>query len=204
MHVIAAITGDIIMSRDEQDFDWKPLYEVFNRFGERPLRWDTTRGDGFQVLVLNPQDAFLSAMLIRAAVISIKKLDVRMSIGIGSMERLDIPISENNGTALIYSGDRFEHLKTERQGLVVSTGNADFDEEMNASLSLASVVMQQWTPAAAEYVRLKLTKGDISQQQMAEILGVVQSSVSERHVRSYFVELQEFDRVFRKKVSQLN
>lgn len=56
----------------------------------------------------------------------------------------------------------------------------DFDNEMNLYLRLALIVMDDWTVNSAEFVSLSLQNQKRNQQALAELLGISQSSVSER------------------------
>jgi hypothetical protein len=98
------------------------------------------RGDFFQVEVANPEDAIKKAFEIKALIKKVAPLDerkkistidVRMAIGIGEKTYSGETISESNGTAFIYSGEKYDVLKKENVTLGIKTPWKDFDEEMN-------------------------------------------------------------------------
>jgi hypothetical protein len=122
-----------------------------------------------------------------------------MSIGIGEKDYDAEKITEANGPAFIYSGEGLNSFK-DVQTLSVSTNISSFDYDMNLLLKLALIVMDNWTPAVAEYVSLNL-RGGFVQQQIAELLGISQSSVSERHQRSYINEIREVENLYRDKIT---
>ncbi len=196
------LTGDIINSRSSKAGLWiDSLKTILNRIGPNPNTWEIYRGDSFQVEIKNPQEALYRALQIKAAIKSFKKLDVRMSIGVGTKNYEAERITEANGQVFIHSGEGLE-VHTPQQTLSVTTGDRYFDKEMNLLLKMALIVMDNWTPAVAEYVSLNL-RGGLIQQQIAELLGISQSSVSERHQRSYINEIREVELLYRDKISAL-
>jgi hypothetical protein len=83
--MISVITGDIINSIKTQSATWlKVLKKELSKWGDSPKQWEIYRGDSFQVEIKNATDAITAAMQLKAAVKSIKGVDVRMSIGIGA------------------------------------------------------------------------------------------------------------------------
>ena len=79
----SVITGDIIGSRQQTSKHWvEDLKTILSRFGATPSQWEVYRGDEFQIEIKNPEEALLSAILIKAHLKAIK-LDARMSIGFG-------------------------------------------------------------------------------------------------------------------------
>lgn len=198
------ITGDIINSRKANATRWlKELKRVLNNIGESPKYWEIFRGDSFQAEVPDPADALLRAIEIKAAARQIKGTDVRMCIGLGEKNYVADRISESNGAAFIYSGEGFEELEKMKQSLAVRSSNTAFDDEMNLYLRLLLIAMDNWTPKSAEYVSLSLT-GNMKQELIAKKLNISQSSVSERHQRSYLSEVREVENRYREKVNTYN
>jgi hypothetical protein len=196
----SVITGDIINSRSRSSSEWiDDLKNVLRRVGESPKYWEIYRGDSFQLEIENPKEALYRAIQIKAAIKCFKHLDARMSIGIGEKDYDAEKITEANGPAFIYSGEGLNSFK-DVQTLSVSTNISSFDYDMNLLLKLALIVMDNWTPAVAEYVSLNL-RGGFVQQQIAELLGISQSSVSERHQRSYINEIREVENLYRDKIT---
>ena len=63
----SVITGDIIGSRQQKTKDWvEDLKRILSPFGENPSQWEIYRGDEFQIEIKNPEEALLSAILIKA------------------------------------------------------------------------------------------------------------------------------------------
>ncbi len=74
----------------------------------------------FQVALDKPEEALKNALLIKALIKKIEPkdankkistIDVRMAIGIGEKTYSGKRVSESNGPAFIYSGEKFETLK---------------------------------------------------------------------------------------------
>ncbi len=195
------ITGDIINSRTSNTQRWMDgLKKILDREGANPETWEIYRGDSFQVEIKHPKDALYRAIQIKAAIKQQKNVDVRMCIGIGDKSYTSDRITESNGTAFLYSGQGFEALKKNKQTLSVVTESEVFDEEMNLLIRLILIIMDNWTPAVAEYVTISL-KGGLLQEQIAKLLNISQSSVSERSQRSYLSEVREVENWYRDKLS---
>ncbi len=203
--MIAVITGDIINSRRlKKPSAWlNPVKKLLNTYGKSPESWEIYRGDSFQVEIKNPEEALFAALRIKAAVKSIKDLDVRMAIGIGKKEYSAAKITESNGDAFIHSGEKLETLKKEKQTLALKTPWADFDREMNLLIRLGLVTMDNWSTGAAELVSTSLHNPKLNQQEISRLLDISQSSVSERQKRSSLPLLLEMEEVYREKLSPL-
>ncbi|MTI88109.1 MAG: transcriptional regulator [Balneolaceae bacterium] len=198
--MISVITGDIINSRSTEAEEWlSVLKEVLNQIGESPEVWEIFRGDSFQVEVKNPEDALLRAIQIKAAIKQIKSIDVRMCIGIGEKSYSAKRITESNGEAFIHSGEGFEKLKSSKQTLSIVSPIVALDADMNLYLRLILIVMDNWTSRTAEFVYISLGE-DLLQEEIAGMLDISQSSVSERRQRSHIAEIMEVETHYRDKL----
>jgi len=197
------ITGDIINSRKviDQKTWLTPLKKVLSGYGKSPKNWEIFRGDSFQLEVDDPAGSFLAAIRLKAAVRSIKGLDVRMAIGIGEKTYVASRISESNGEAFINSGEKFEELKKIRQRLAVRTPWPDSDKQLNLMISLASIVMDTWTASSAQMIELSLHHQHLSQKELGKKIGRTQSSVSERQTRAHYAEITELEKFFREHIT---
>ena len=199
------ITGDIINSRNTKPNTWlKVLKRELRALGETPKQWEIFRGDSFQVEVADPAEALRVALLIKAAIKSIKQADVRLAIGIGDKSFKAKSITQSNGSAFVHSGEAMEGLKKGKVSLVVRSNNPAFDKEMNLYLKLVLVVMKKWTANAAEVVYTALQHPDKSQKALGKLLRIKQNAVSTRLKRACFYELKEVLDLYQQKVNQLS
>lgn len=182
--MIAIITGDIINSEEHKASEWiEILKKQFSEWGGTPTDWEIYRGDEFQLKVL-PKNALRAAIHIKAVVKSIKDLDVRMAIGVGSEDFKGASVSESNGTAYKRSGRTFETLKEDKLNIAIATGNKKEDQSLNLMIKLALDFMDEWTSVSAEIVAIALSNPKKAQQEIAEALNIQQSAVSQRQKRA--------------------
>jgi len=189
----AVLTGDVINSRKVETSKWlSVLKEALGEYGKPPTQWEIYRGDGFQ-LKIEPSRAIRTALYLKACIKQLSKLDVRIAIGIGEEEYAAEKISESNGSAYARSGEAFETIK--KRKMVLSTGS-NSDELWNAMLDMAMLTANDWSAAVAEAVKVALENPEKNQQQLAELVGKSQSTMSEALTRGGFEELMEMNRIF--------
>lgn len=199
----SVITGDIIGSRQQKSKHWvEDLKKILSPFGEMPAQWEIYRGDEFQVEVKNPEEALLTAILIKAHLRTLKS-DARMSIGFGDKTHNAEKISESNGTAFINSGELFETLKKQKVTLALRTGDIVFDEKMNLMLRLALTFMDNWLAQPAQFVAVAIENPNLSQEELGQKLGINQAAVSRRQKRAQFDLVMNLDRYFRTQIKEL-
>lgn len=198
------LTGDIIDSRKKATKTWLPvLRKELDQYGKTPNQWEIYRGDSFQLEVKKPTEALLVAVKLKVLMKSISGLDVRIAIGIGAKSYNAKSITASNGSAFVHSGKLFETLKDQKLSLQVSTGNPQFDEEMNLYLKLATIIMDSWTVNAAKTILKVLEYPDKSQEALGKLLKINQNAVSSRLKRAHFQEILELNKMYRTKVDTL-
>ena len=199
------ITGDIIKSRKalSEDLWLTPLKSALSKLSDDASFYDIYRGDSFQLECSKIEDSFRTAVYIKAFLKSVRGLDVRMSIGIGTKDYQGNSVSESNGEAFIYSGETFETLKKEKQNLKLKTKNDVINKEINLYFRLALIAMDNWTVNSAEIVKLSLEHPKMIQVELAKIIGISQDAISKRQKRAYLDEILELDQLYRYKISQL-
>jgi hypothetical protein len=188
----AVLTGDIINSRKvKSPEEWMArLKAVLNCYGKPPATWQVFRGDSFQ-LKTKSTEALQAAYQIRAAIKSIEGLDVRISIGLGSISYTGKKITESSGEALIHSGEAFDELKSKKKKLEIRSSDKALNRELNTMILLAEGLVESWTRGSAEAMNLFLHKPATSQNQLAEELGISQPSVSSRLSVAHAAEVKE-------------
>lgn len=168
------------------------------------------QGDYFQLELTDPMQALRAAFIIKALVKSIEPTDkvkrsspvnVRMAIGIGGKDYDAKRISESNGPAFVFSGEKFEKLKYEKITLAVNTEWKDFDKDINLYLKLASVFMDRWSVSSGELIKTVLENPGKTQKEIGQLLGIEQNSVSGRWHRANADEIIEMEHVFREKLT---
>lgn len=212
--MIAVITGDIVASRKliNQDKWLSPLKNLFALWGEREKDWEVSRGDFFQLEIANPEEALHKAFLIKALIKKTKPIDkhkkisivdTRMAIGIGEKTYSGDTINENNGSAYINAGEKFDLLKKEDLSIGIKTPWKEFDEEINLYFKLAGTFMDKYSISSAEIVEIVLQRPNATQEEIGKLLGIKQNSVSGRWNRAHIDELLEIEKIFRKKIKYL-
>lgn len=199
--IIAVLTGDVINSRKTGPPQlW--LNVLKDALSTDDSLWEVYRGDSFQ-LSTAPEKALLKAIYIKACLKTIKNADVRIAIGLGKQEFVSRNLSESNGQAFVFSGEKFETLKKDRVNLAIKTPWSDLDFELNIVFRLALIAMDNWSPAAAEIVKIAIENPDLSQKDLAGKSSRSQSSVSEALKRASFDEMMGLDSLYRKKLQSL-
>ena len=182
--MVAIITGDIINSDRYAASEWMDILKPYLAGqGKTPNDWEIYRGDEFQIRT-TPERALSMAIQIKALIKSIKNLDVRIGIGLGSETFVGSSVSQSNGKAYQRSGRVFETLKEQKLNLAIVTGHDDRDKTLNLMLKLALNFMDDWSVVSAQMVSLTLTKPNASQQEVADQLKIRQSAVSQRLKRA--------------------
>jgi hypothetical protein len=212
--MIAVLKGDIVASRKlaNQELWLSPLKELLGKWGKTPEDWEIVWGDFFQVEISEPKDALQKAFEIKTLIKKLKSpatqtmtsiIDVRMAIGIGEKTFGGKRISESNGSAFIYSGEKFDVLKKENTSIGVKSPWQTFDDEMNLYLKLAETILNRWTVSAAELAEIVLHNPGITQEEIGRRLGIKQSGVSGRWSRAYIDEVLKIESTFRRKIELL-
>ncbi len=198
----SVITGDIINSRRIPSTEWMAAFkQMLTTIGTTPQQWEIYRGDEFQIEV-TPENALLQAIKIKAFLKTLK-LDARMSIGIGEKEFTADKITESNGSAFVRSGELFETLRADKISLAINSGNADFDNDVNLMLRLATAIMNNWLPQSGEYVKTAIENRSSLQEDLGVLLGINQAAVSRRQKRSQFELIMDVEAHYRTKIKTM-
>lgn len=196
------LTGDIINSKKTDSRIWlKVLKEILQSLGESPKNWEIYRGDSFQLEIEEFENALKIAFKIKSCIKTIENIDVRIAIGFGEKDHITKNITEANGEAFINSGFAFDHY-LKKQTLAIKSPWKEFDEEINLSLELALLTIDSWTVNSAEVFKISLENPNLTQSEIAEILGITQGRVSERQKRAGFEPILKLEKHFRKVINQ--
>ncbi len=182
------ITGDVVGSTKINDFGKLPKL-INDLITEISLcctkcKVEISRGDSFQVLVEEPKQALLVALLIRAGFrkssidLGNKDLDVRLSVGIGEVSYMDEKIGQSNGEAFILSGHGFDNL-TKTQRLSVQTFSDSINSELKVETAFVDDIVSNWTHLHGEIMYQSLLT-DATQCELAKKLGTSQQNICKR------------------------
>ena len=153
--MIGIITADLINSRKVPAAQWmQELKKELKQWGKEGTDWEIYRGDSFQLRIKEPEQLLFVAILLKAAIKSMAPLDIRMGLGVGEENFISDRLLENNGTAYVYSGEIFEALEKEQQGIMFKSENKELNEEINLMLRLALTIMDDWSINSAKMVCL--------------------------------------------------
>ena len=201
--MIAILTGDIVRYASADPEKWQMVLQKFlNKQGQTPKTWEIFRGDSFQ-FKCKPEEAFMKFLLLKSIMRQIPGLDVRVGIGIGTIEYTADRITQSNGTAFVRSGRTFDGLK-EKQYLAVSTGSESIDKPLDLMIRFASLVMDNWSSATAETVYIILSNPGWNQQQVAEKLKINQSAVSQNRKRAQLDLILELNDYYKTNIKSLD
>ena len=197
----AVITGDVINSRKVASGLWlDDLKQILNAYGSEPKDWEIYRGDSFQ-LVVAADDALEVAFILKATIKQHKALDVRMAIGVGSVDYSADKITESNGVAFINSGECFESLK--KQTLGIQTPWVEFNSAFEVIMPLVLLVADNWTSTSAEIFKKALENPEINQNQLAKALNrKSQSSISSSLKRAGYEEIKNMLAFYKQEIKK--
>ena len=196
--MIAVLTADLI---DSSLYDEKVLKQVLNsltaefkdithKHGKDTVQFNIYRGDSFQGIVKNPEEALLIALQIKAAInrIHLKKTkkskayskiaDFKIAIGIGTQELEREILTESNGQAFQFSGRSLDQMKNENRKTRIKTPLEEIDEEFNTAFFLLDTITDKWSTASAEVVYYLLR--DLKEREIAAEIHITQSAVNQR------------------------
>ncbi|MFD1095846.1 hypothetical protein [Salegentibacter chungangensis] len=193
----AVITADLI---DSSNYGEEMLNLVINRLkqefkmiaGEQaPNDFRIYRGDSLQGVVYRPSEALLLALRLKTAVNMLESdekspssraaavsADLRIAIGVGSIEVERKNISESNGQAFRFSGLTLDEMKYESRKLRLKTPEENINQEFNVSLSFLDLTTERWSTASAEVIYYLLQ--DKKETEIAALLKISQSAVNQR------------------------
>lgn len=153
-NIKGVITGDIIESSAIQikyrDFLLESIRGIADElFVIESINIEFFRGDSFQMVVDNPENAMKIAVLLRAGLKSHtpneckSPWDARLSLGVGTISYHANNIVLSDGEAFQYSGRELDEMGKRR--LIVKTRWSDVNEELQVSTAFADEVISSWS-----------------------------------------------------------
>ncbi|MEZ4798874.1 MAG: transcriptional regulator [Flavobacteriales bacterium] len=194
MNLYAIITGNLIATTKKTDSvaGAEQLKNILLSFGMRPFYWEIFLGTSFQIVVEEPEKALEKAILIKAAIKCVRGMDVRISIGIGSLDLRASKATECIGEAFQKSLYQFDYLGVNNLRLGLNTPWAIMNEYFNASLPLLENICDKWKPATAQIIMNYIAGNYPRQKEMASQLGLSQAMISTSLTRGGWSEIATY------------
>lgn len=147
------------------------------------LDYEIIRMDEFLCLSKNPASA-LHAMLMLASEFRYraheelnKRMELRLSIGIGPVELFKGQLRESDGTAFRLADEGLRTMKR-NQRLMISTGNEYLDGELHVACGFMDILIHDWSEEQAEALLMRLSGKN--QIEISEQLDISQPAVNRR------------------------
>jgi hypothetical protein len=206
MDLHAVITGDIVNSTKldarQEKLLLKKLEEILS-----PYKYEFYRGDSFQVYIKDSSVSLTVALLCRTAAIALMPeegtvvSDVRVSIGIGTVETPIRSLRSAKGEAFLLSGRAFDSLEKTEGRLVVVTPDNMANIACEVMSDYINSIYKQMTAKQAEVI-FELLKGD-TQQQVAEKLNKSKSTISQHVTAGRWDEIERILKNYKKLIELL-
>ncbi len=177
----AVLTGDLIGSRkagqQATDLAIEAIAETA-RFSDAPFA--RHRGDGWQVLLMQPENALRFALLCTARLRCLRGPLCRFSVGIDEIaaERAQ-SLAAETGNAFVVSGELLDEMPR-RSVFSIASMTRKLNEMTWAAARLADQVARKWTPEQAEAMILALDRSEPSGASIAKSLGISAAAASYR------------------------
>lgn len=180
MNNIAILTGNLLSRSKKADTltAVEQLKTMLLSFGLRPYYWEIFLGTSFQIVIDEPEKALEKALLLKAAIKTVKGMDVRISIGIGTLELRSSKATECIGEAFEKSLFQFDYLGAQNLTLGLNTPWPALNEYLNASLPLLENICGKWKPATAQIILNYIAGNYPKQKEMANQMGLSQAMIS--------------------------
>lgn len=192
------ITGDIVgftrISQKKRENLMSETEKLVSSWVKKPADAGIFRGDSFQLLFDNTQEALFKSLSLRCWFkkneVSRQKAvpDARMAIGIGSVSYHGKSVLDSDGEAFHLSGRAFDAMAND-QYLRIVTSDKTKNEQLDTILTLANLIISGWTANQAAVIYL-LLEGK-TQQQMAVELHIAQSAVNNRLKLAKWKEIEK-------------
>lgn len=189
----AVLSGDIVNSTLLDSTQEKRLLESLKSILSGS-RVEFFRGDSFQAYTEKAGLAARLALLCRTVAIALQpedspvKSDVRISIGIGSVEEPVHELATAKGEAFLLSGRAFDGMQKSEGRLVITTENKLGNTAFAVLSDYINSIYNQMTTKQAEVI-FELLKG-LSQQQVAEKLNRAKSTISQHVTAGRWDEIE--------------
>lgn len=184
------ITADIVDSTKMDVEVRNALPEILNKIADSlrevtSLRLEMYRGDSFQIVVDDYAKAPFVAVLMRIGLMrnscmaNMRKLDARVSVGIGKVSYLADTIGKSDGEAFVLSGRAFDKLGKRR--LVVVTSDEKVNSELAVYESILDELLSDVTCARSRTIFAHLLNPELTMEKIGHSLGISKQAVSQAY-----------------------
>ena len=182
--------GDVATSRRDaaRSSRWlRDLVVDFDRvYGRDKLaRFGFTQGDELQGLLSPDADPIMA--VLRAA-LRPDALQMRWAVSRSQIDPGSGPATERTGAAFLAAREAIVRAKTQRDGLIVVTGDAATDTLLGNVAPLFAILLDELTDRQREIARLVLVEG-LRQSEVAERLNIKRPTVSVAYERARIREI---------------
>jgi hypothetical protein len=161
------------------------------------------RGDSFQCVTENPEEALMLVMCIRAGLRSTtyypgfsKAFDAKTAIGIGNVSSLRDKPGESAGDAFLFSGRTLDELQGKKFHMGIRSNSDVLDPLADTVLRFINDIMVGWSGISAD-TACHYWFSKLNQEQLAARLGISQPAVNKRLQAARIHLLEHADRNFR-------
>jgi hypothetical protein len=217
---VAVLTGDLIkytkFAGKSSDYIACLTTALENISKNYNFNYQIFRGDSFQGILKNPNQALKVALIIRAYLLSQpekqittnynlapfrrQRCDSRISIGLGQADYDIINVGRSDGAAFRSSGYGLDDMKRRKQSLIIYTPSQDYNAELEIECALLDAVISHWTREQAAAMFLALQGSN--QSKISQILKNTQSGVSQKLSRAGYGEIEKMMKRFSDKANQ--
>jgi len=190
----AVLTGDIVNSSQLQPATEKQLWNTLDKLFD-PFLYDYYRGDSFQVYIDAPRMALSIALQCRAIAISFVEeqtsgaYDIRIGIGIGTVDHPVKKLSNAKGEAFLLSGRSLDEISKTNTRLTIATSNELANAGLKILADYVNSIFDQISSRQAQVIS-RLLAGD-TQQKIAEELGKSKSTIHQLTVSGRWAEIKQ-------------
>lgn len=189
----AVLTCDIVNSTlldpDQEQLLLTELKQILSGW-----KHEFYRGDSFQVYLESEAQALQLALLCRMAAISMAREeteiipDVRVSIGIGDVEKPVSDLGSAKGEAFLLSGRALDDMDKEKGRLVISIRDTLAQAGLSLVADYINSICKQMTPKQAVVI-YALLRGE-TQQEVADKLKKSKSTISQHVTAGRWEEIE--------------
>ena len=204
----AVITADIVNSSSISKENLNKLTDRLKALIDaNNARFLFYRGDSFQCYIVDPYPAYKLALQMRTEIKGFSTLnpeigtDLKISLGIGSIDTPVVKINEAMGEAFIISGRELDNLKNEGRRFIIKSENSTVNIALETISLFTDYLFNDLTVKQAEVLQYLLNNR--TQLEIAKTLKKSQSTIN-RHVQALgWSELQHLLNIYQKCIQKI-